>query len=80
MITSSTIGVYSNKNDDKSLSSLNIADSIPYDGHLRIYIVEPDSRWNMEDGAPYHYGFIDFAFDDTISIDYLETYENTITF
>jgi len=34
-------------------------DQIPYRGHLRIYIVEPESRWNMEDGNPYHYGFLD---------------------
>ena len=79
MITSSTIGVNNTKNNDKALSSLNMADSIPYDGYLRIYIVEPDSRWNMEDGAPYTNGFLDYAFDDTISIDYLETYEDTIS-
>ncbi|RLF41318.1 MAG: hypothetical protein DRN12_03515, partial [Thermoplasmata archaeon] len=49
-----------------------------YKGHLRIYIVEIESRWDMENGAPYHYAMLDFAFDDDISIRYLDTYEDTI--
>ena len=50
-----------------------------YKGHLRIYIVEIESRWKMENGAPYEYAFFDFAFDETIEIPYLETYEDIIT-
>ena len=50
-----------------------------YKGHLRIYIVEIKSRWDMDNGAPYKYAFYDFAFDDTIEIPYLETHEDTIT-
>jgi hypothetical protein len=53
-------------------------EEIPYNGHLRIYIVEPESRWEDYTGVPYHFGFIDYAFDNTISINYLETYEDTI--
>ncbi len=51
----------------------------PYEGHLRIYIVEPESRWNMANQEPYHYAMLDMAFDDTISIPYLDTYEDTRT-
>jgi len=40
-----------------------------YNGHLRVYIVEPDSRWIMENGDPYHYSFLDFAVDEEISIE-----------
>ncbi len=50
-----------------------------YEGHLRIYIVEIESRWDMENGAPYKYAFYDFAFNNVIEIPYLETYENTIS-
>jgi len=49
-----------------------------YKGHLRIYIVEIESRWDMENRVPYKYSFFDFAFDDVIRIPYLETYEDTI--
>jgi thiol-disulfide isomerase/thioredoxin len=49
-----------------------------YKGHLRIYIVEIESRWKMENRAPYKYAFFDFAFNDAIRIPYLESYEDTI--
>lgn len=52
---------------------------IPYKGHLRIYIVEPESRWNMGDGTPYHFGFLDWAYNEEISIDYLDSFEETLT-
>ena len=54
-------------------------DSLIYNGYLRIYIVEPTSRWNMYDGRPYHNGFLDFAYDDTISLEYMKPIENSIT-
>ncbi len=49
-----------------------------YNGYLKIYIVEPSSRWDNFDRDPYHYGFLDFAFNDEISIPYLETYSDSI--
>ena len=55
-----------------------IMQSLPYEGYLRVYVVEPESRWNNFDGEPYHYGFLDFAFNNTISINYQETYSDTI--
>ena len=54
-------------------------DPRPYDGQLRVYIVEPVSRWNDYDGNPYHFGFLDFAMDETLSIGYLETYDKQMT-
>jgi len=56
----------------------NIEGSLPYQGHLRIYVVEPESRWDNYDNEPYHYGFLNFAFNDVISIDYLDTFSETI--
>ena len=52
--------------------------SNPYQGNLKIYIAEPVSRWDMYDGEPYHYGFLDFAYDNEITIDYQDTLEDTI--
>jgi len=60
------------------IESLNDTQSV-YTGMLRIYIVETTSRWNMYDGNPYHNGFLDFAYEDTLSLEYLKPVENTIT-
>jgi hypothetical protein len=48
-----------------------------YNGYLRIYIVEPESRWIMENGDPYHYSFLDFAVNEEISID--DSYNKNVT-
>jgi thiol-disulfide isomerase/thioredoxin len=49
-----------------------------YDGYLRIFIVEIYSRWKMYNKQHYHNALFDFAYNDEISIRYLETYEDTI--
>jgi PKD repeat protein len=51
----------------------------PYTGRLRIYVVEPVSRWNMYNGQPYHFGFLGFAYNQDISIDPQDTYHNSVT-
>ena len=53
--------------------------SRPYDGYLRVYIVEPESRWDNYNKAPYYYGFLDFAINESLSIDYLGTYTKQVT-
>ena len=56
----------------------NQQNDVPYRGVLRVYIVEPTSYINMNNGTPYHNGFVGFAFHDKISINYLEhTWYNT---
>ena len=50
-----------------------------YKGHLRIYIAEIESRWDMENRVPYHYSFFDYVYDDDIEIPYLDTYEDTFS-
>jgi thiol-disulfide isomerase/thioredoxin len=67
-----------NKDSIKSNFMSNIFNN-PYTGTIKIYIAEPVSRWNMYDGEPYHYAFLDFAYNDEISIEYQDTIENTIT-
>jgi uncharacterized membrane protein len=39
-----------------------------YGGHLRTYITEILSRYINYDGNPYHYGFLDYAFNEPITI------------
>jgi len=37
-----------------------------YFGILKSYVTEIESRWNNIDGDPYHFGFLDFAFNRLI--------------
>ncbi len=37
-----------------------------YDGQLRVYIAEPQSRWDNYNDDPYHYAFLDFAINEDI--------------
>ena len=81
LFLSYTATAISNVKEEQNLNdiySTKITESLPYEGYLRIYIVEPESRWDNYDDEPYHYGFLDYAFNESISINYLETYEDTI--
>jgi len=49
-------------------------DAGSYEGRMRAYVVEPVSRWNDDDGNPYHFGFMGFAINETVSLGYGMTY------
>jgi len=50
-----------------------------YTGHIRAYIVEIVSRWKDYANADYHHSFLDYAFDQDITISAGETFTaNTI--
>lgn len=55
------------------------ANSRAYNGYLRVYIVEPVSRWNNYDDKPYHFAFLDFAVDEELSIPYQNTFTKQVT-
>jgi len=63
---------------DTTQVSTSTMSSLPYQGVLRVSIVEPESRWENYDGDPYHFGFLDFAYNNAVSIDYLDTYQKTL--
>lgn len=46
-------------------------------GNLRIYIVEPESRWMNYWGQPYHYGFLGFAVDVDVSLTGATSFDST---
>ena len=50
-----------------------------YNGHIRAAITENISRYNTYYGDPYHYGFLDYAFDMDISIPAGGTYTDSVT-
>lgn len=49
-----------------------------YNGRIRIYMVEPVSRWWGTDALPFEFGFLGFAFDTVVSMNYLDTLETTV--
>ena len=53
--------------------------SASYHGTLRIYVIEPVSRWSDQQGAPFENGFLDFAL--VTSIDRVDTtaWQQTVT-
>jgi hypothetical protein len=53
----------------------------PYTGRVRVYVVEPVSRWTNQyaGGVPYHFGFLGFALNEVISIDPQNTYHKSVT-
>ena len=49
-----------------------------YNGHIRASITEIISRYDTYNGNPYHFGFLDFAFNKHITINPGETYIDSI--
>jgi hypothetical protein len=49
-----------------------------YNGYIRTFITEIVSRYNTSLGDPFHFGFLDFAFDKSISINSGEIYTENI--
>ena len=50
-----------------------------FNGFVRAYIVEKVSRYNNYDGDPYHFGFLDYAFEESVELEPHEEKElNTI--
>jgi len=62
-----------------NVNTTKVQDDLPYTGNLRVYVVEPESRWDDYDDNPYHYAFLDFAIDEKLSIEYQDTYTNQVT-
>jgi hypothetical protein len=49
-----------------------------YNGHIRACITEIVSRYDTDEGEPYHYGFLSYAFNKDISIDALGIYSDSV--
>jgi len=50
-----------------------------YNGHIRACITEIISRYDTYYGAPYHFGFLDYAFDKDITINAGGLYTDSVT-
>ena len=49
-----------------------------YQGTVRVYVVEPISRWSDANDDPYEYGFLDFAIETDIDIGSSTPWQQTI--
>ena len=54
-------------------------DNLFYFGILRAYVTEIVSRWNNQQGNPFHFGFLDFALKRLVFIGPQKTYTTTAT-
>lgn len=57
--------------------ALSESDRAAYTGTLRIYIVEPTSRWYAYDNRKYEMGFLEFATVEPLNLATDEVYQNT---
>jgi len=76
LLSSTALGTL--RQDQSNKTSTVTTDIIPYEGTLKVYIVEPTSRYKNR-GIPYHFGFLDYAIDTHLLLDYEETYSDTVT-
>jgi hypothetical protein len=53
-------------------------ESFPYEGYMRVFISEIVSRYKTYNGSDYHFGFLDFAFDEIVVINPKEKYADSI--
>jgi hypothetical protein len=51
----------------------------PYNARVKVYVVEPESRWSDYYYTPYGMGFLAFAYDTVVTMNYLDSLNRTIT-
>lgn len=55
-------------NPPELIAPLTASPNADFSGSLRLYVVEPDSRWNDCDGYPYHNALLDIPLDTAIAL------------
>jgi len=84
-----TMGSGQNPPPVSKITGVTNTTSGPYEGRLRVYVVQPLSPWKDHRRDPYHFSLLDFPlvtvppfftqkWDEDISIGYLDTYSQTI--
>lgn len=76
LLTSIAAGTHVQPSSPTPTSSSTRAD---YNGTLRVYAVEPVSRWNMYDGNPYHFATLAIVTQTDISLPSEGTFDQTYT-
>ncbi len=55
-------------------------DANAYNGTLKVYVVEPTSRFRDFSNVPYHFGFLGFAVNQALSLNIGDTLTKNVTF
>ncbi|MFO8132314.1 MAG: Ig-like domain-containing protein [Thermoplasmatota archaeon] len=55
--------------DGDVVVGVNVRSDATWEGTVRAYVVEPDSRWSDYDGESYRYAFLDFAIERSVTVD-----------
>ena len=53
-------------------------EAITYKGRVRVYVTEHVSRWNTNNGDPYHFALLDFAVNEDVIISSGSSFEKTV--
>lgn len=62
----------------QEIPALRSPDAHTYGGYLRIFMVEPNSRYKDVGGVPYDFGFLAFAKNQPITLEYGDTISQTV--
>jgi PKD repeat protein len=57
-----------NTNTVETSVSVHNRGNTSYQGRLRVYLTEINSRWSDYNGKPYHFGFLDYMVNEEVSI------------
>ena len=60
-------------------SNMGVSGTETYTGTLRIYMVEPASRWRDSHGHRFEFGFLDFALAESVSLEEGVVWDQTVT-
>jgi hypothetical protein len=56
-----------------------VGEKIAFTGTLRVYVAEPVSRWNHNDGQPYDHGFLNYGYFRQFTVVDGAVYEDEVT-
>jgi len=65
-----TVSAKYDNNTDKLITEVNVKNNEKetYSGRLKVYLTEIVSQWKGYDGKPYHYGFVEYAINEAVSV------------
>lgn len=64
--------------DIQVTATVNNNEASSYSGHIHAYITEIESRWNDNNGNPYHFGLLDYAMNQNINVNAGSDWTNTV--
>jgi hypothetical protein len=63
-----TISAFDIEKEQIENETIHYKEEYEYNGHIRVYVTEIESRWNTYENEPYHYAFLDYAIDEDFNL------------